>query len=227
MPGARGYCAGWLAFAAAPEGRERKVGTAIPHAVSAACTFGSAKSPRPPRPSAPEPVGRGGGEPDGRAPGENRREGSTLGDGIPAACHASPHEQGRRLPDAPAAGRLRTRLWRTWEPHVVVLMLFPDCTQPVPGIGAQPGSMRTRATGLPSAGPREHHEARMMAMAGRLFHEFEDLPVSTVFQAIGAARLELREARAGVPSPDDIEVLARQRLLAATWRDGGGGGGRD
>jgi hypothetical protein len=61
-------------------------------------------------------------------------------------------------------------------------------------------------------------EARLLAMADRLFHEFEHLPVRTVFQAIGAARLELREARQGPPSPEDIEVLARQRLLAETWR---------
>ncbi len=61
-------------------------------------------------------------------------------------------------------------------------------------------------------------EARLLAMAERLFHEFEHLPVRTVFQAIGGARLELREARQGAPSPEEIEVLARQRLLAESWR---------
>jgi hypothetical protein len=61
-------------------------------------------------------------------------------------------------------------------------------------------------------------EARLLAMAERLFHEFEHLPVRTVFKAIGAARLELREARQGAPSPEDIEMLARQRLLAESWR---------
>jgi hypothetical protein len=61
-------------------------------------------------------------------------------------------------------------------------------------------------------------EARLLAMADRLFHEFEHLPVRTVFQAVGAARLELREARQGVPAPEDIELLARQRLLAESWR---------
>jgi hypothetical protein len=59
-------------------------------------------------------------------------------------------------------------------------------------------------------------------MAGRLFHEFEHLPVRTVFEAIASARLELREA--GAASPEDIEVLARQRLLAASWRETGRSG---
>ena len=61
-------------------------------------------------------------------------------------------------------------------------------------------------------------EARLLAMADRLFHEFEHLPVRTVFQAIGGARLELRDAHPGVPTPEQIEGLARQRLLAETWR---------
>jgi hypothetical protein len=58
-------------------------------------------------------------------------------------------------------------------------------------------------------------------MADRLFHEFEHLPVGTVFKAVCAARLELREARQGVPAPEDIELLARQRLLAESWRSRG------
>jgi hypothetical protein len=58
-------------------------------------------------------------------------------------------------------------------------------------------------------------EARLLAMAGRLFHDFEELPVRTVFQAIGAARMELRERNEGVVTPEDIEGLARRRLLAA------------
>jgi hypothetical protein len=61
-------------------------------------------------------------------------------------------------------------------------------------------------------------DARLLAMADRLFHEFEHLPVRTVFKAVRAARLELREARQGVPAPEDIELLARQRLLAESWR---------
>ena len=61
-------------------------------------------------------------------------------------------------------------------------------------------------------------EAQLLAMADRLFHEFEHLPVRTVFQAIGGARLELRDAHQGVPTPGDIEKLARQRLMAESWR---------
>jgi hypothetical protein len=57
-------------------------------------------------------------------------------------------------------------------------------------------------------------EARLLAMADRLFHDFEELPVRTVFQAIGAARTELREREGGVVTPEDIELLARRRLLA-------------
>jgi hypothetical protein len=57
-------------------------------------------------------------------------------------------------------------------------------------------------------------EARLLAMADRLFHDFEELPVRTVFQAIGAARTELRERTTGVATPEDIEMLARRRLRA-------------
>ncbi|MGZ4625688.1 MAG: hypothetical protein ACXV3S_05250 [Kineosporiaceae bacterium] len=59
-------------------------------------------------------------------------------------------------------------------------------------------------------------EARLLAMADRLFTEYQELPVRTIFQAIGAARTELRERNAGVASPEDIEVLARRRLKAAS-----------
>ena len=57
-------------------------------------------------------------------------------------------------------------------------------------------------------------DAKLLVMAGRLFSEFEDLPVRTVFQAIGAARVELRERQEGVPTADAIEALARPRLEA-------------
>jgi hypothetical protein len=57
-------------------------------------------------------------------------------------------------------------------------------------------------------------EARLLAMADRLFHEFEELPVRTVFQAIGAARTDLRERATGIATPEDIEMLARSRLRA-------------
>jgi hypothetical protein len=58
-------------------------------------------------------------------------------------------------------------------------------------------------------------EARLLAMASRLFADYDELPVRTVFQAIGAARRELREQREGVPTAEDIERLARRRLEAA------------
>jgi len=58
-------------------------------------------------------------------------------------------------------------------------------------------------------------EARLLAMADRLFRDFEELPVRTVFQAIAAARVELRERNGGIASPEDIEVLARRRLRAS------------
>lgn len=58
-------------------------------------------------------------------------------------------------------------------------------------------------------------EARLLAMADRLFHDFEELPVRTVFQAIGAARAELRERDGGVVTPEEIELLARRRLGSA------------
>ena len=57
-------------------------------------------------------------------------------------------------------------------------------------------------------------EARLLAMADRLFNDYEQLPVRTVFQAIGGARMELRENRRGIPAPEDIELLARRRLEA-------------
>jgi hypothetical protein len=58
-------------------------------------------------------------------------------------------------------------------------------------------------------------EARLLAMATRLFSDFEELDVRTVFQAIGTARTELRERQQGVPTAEDIEAIARPRLEAA------------
>lgn len=55
------------------------------------------------------------------------------------------------------------------------------------------------------------YESRMLAMADRLFDEFEHLPVIVVFRAIGAAQSELREADL-VALPEQVERLARQRL---------------
>ena len=58
-------------------------------------------------------------------------------------------------------------------------------------------------------------DAKLLAMADRLFSDFEELPVRTVFQAIGAARMELRERQEGIPSAEQIEALARPRLEAS------------
>jgi len=55
-------------------------------------------------------------------------------------------------------------------------------------------------------------EARLLAMATRLFSDFEELPVRTVFQAIGEARTELRERQEGIVTAEEIEALARPRL---------------
>jgi len=61
-------------------------------------------------------------------------------------------------------------------------------------------------------------EARLLAMATRLFSDFEELPVRTVFQAIAAARVELRDRQQGVATAEDIEARARPRLKRAAGR---------
>lgn len=57
-------------------------------------------------------------------------------------------------------------------------------------------------------------DARMLAMADRLFAEFEALPVRVVFEAIGAARAALRADPGSPVTPEGIETLARDRLRA-------------
>jgi hypothetical protein len=57
-------------------------------------------------------------------------------------------------------------------------------------------------------------EARLLAMATRLFSDFEELPVGTVFQAIGTARMELRQRQEGIATAKDIEALARSAIRA-------------
>ena len=55
-------------------------------------------------------------------------------------------------------------------------------------------------------------ESRLLAMADRLFEEFDGLPVKAVFDAISDARRALRVQN--VPaSPETIEELARRRLV--------------
>jgi hypothetical protein len=56
------------------------------------------------------------------------------------------------------------------------------------------------------------YETRMLEMADRLFTEFDDLPVGTVFRAIGAVRLSLREQDVLLPDADQVERLVRDRL---------------
>lgn len=56
-------------------------------------------------------------------------------------------------------------------------------------------------------------ESRLLAMADRLFDEFDGLPVKAVFDAISDARRALRLQN--VPaSPETIEELARRRLVS-------------
>ena len=57
-------------------------------------------------------------------------------------------------------------------------------------------------------------EARMLAMADRLFSDFDELPVKAVFEAINSARSMLRIQQAPA-TPEAIEPLARGRLRAA------------
>lgn len=57
------------------------------------------------------------------------------------------------------------------------------------------------------------YEARMLAAADRLFAEFEQLPVATVFRAICSARSELRE-HGDAAVPEEIEQRARRQLTS-------------
>ncbi len=67
---------------------------------------------------------------------------------------------------------------------------------------------------LAPAHPRHSPWAnRMLAMADRLFTEFDALPVRTVFDAIAASRAALREETGVPPSPEQVEALAREQLL--------------
>jgi hypothetical protein len=52
----------------------------------------------------------------------------------------------------------------------------------------------------------------MLAMADRLFAEFDDKPVRTVLAAIGKARTELRNLGSSLPEPRVVEDIARNIL---------------
>lgn len=56
-------------------------------------------------------------------------------------------------------------------------------------------------------------ETRLLAMADRLFTEFDELPVKAVFEAISSARSILRLQHTPA-TPDAIERLARGRLCS-------------
>jgi hypothetical protein len=56
-------------------------------------------------------------------------------------------------------------------------------------------------------------ESRMLAMADRLFNDFDELPVKAVFDAISAARSTLRLERRPA-TPEAVELLARVQLRA-------------
>jgi hypothetical protein len=51
----------------------------------------------------------------------------------------------------------------------------------------------------------------MLAMADRLFSEFDELPVKEVFEAISSARRGLRLRRVAA-TPEAVEALARGAL---------------
>lgn len=54
-------------------------------------------------------------------------------------------------------------------------------------------------------------ETRLLAMADRLFNDFDGLPVKDVFEAISSARSRLRLEQSPA-TPEAIERLARGRL---------------
>ncbi len=54
-------------------------------------------------------------------------------------------------------------------------------------------------------------ESRLLAMADRLFQDFDQLPVKAVFEAISGARSTLRLQRSPA-TPEAIDRMARARL---------------
>jgi hypothetical protein len=52
----------------------------------------------------------------------------------------------------------------------------------------------------------------MLAVADRLFADFDQLPVRTVLTAIATAIRDLARTDTGVPAPDRVELLARTAL---------------
>ena len=69
------------------------------------------------------------------------------------------------------------------------------------------------AMAVPETRQATPYNARMLAMADRLFTEFDHLPVRSVFHAIAAARATVKEQRSSpAPDPDQVERLAREQL---------------
>jgi hypothetical protein len=70
------------------------------------------------------------------------------------------------------------------------------------------------SSGLPT--PRERrrrvYDARMLAMADRLFAEFDQLPIRTVLTVIATSIRDLARAHDSAPAPDEVEQLARRAL---------------
>ena len=57
------------------------------------------------------------------------------------------------------------------------------------------------------------YHVRMLAMADRLFAEFDNLPARSVFSAIATAGATISEQhRSPLPDPDHVEQLAREQL---------------
>lgn len=59
--------------------------------------------------------------------------------------------------------------------------------------------------------PKRAAESRLLAMADRVFDDFDYLPVKVVFDALSAARRTLR-LQDTPATPEQIERLARARL---------------
>jgi len=70
--------------------------------------------------------------------------------------------------------------------------------------------------------PRKRHpswfESRMLALADRLFTEYDSVPVMTVIRAIVAAHARAEVAMPGErPAPETIYALAREQLADPDW----------
>jgi hypothetical protein len=60
------------------------------------------------------------------------------------------------------------------------------------------------------------YDARMFAVADKLFDDYDALSVEQVFRAIASARTRLRDQGLRLPSPEDVGALARADLNRST-----------